>query len=121
MYSQATYLKQLKIALDFDETYTEDPLLWDKFVATVKQHGHDIRFVTFRYPVESEGIEKAAKKLEIPIIYTSRQQKRMFWDADIWIDDHPELIPITTPEQVKISVLNYKKVPPAVIKEQSLF
>ncbi len=82
----------LKIALDYDSTYTADPTLWDIFVNTCKYRGHEVKFVTYRYPTESKGIVADAKRIFIPIIFTSRKPKRDFYDADIWIDDFPETI-----------------------------
>lgn len=94
MNDPTAFPKQLKIALDFDDTYTADSGLWSAFVYSAKSRHHIVKFVTFRYPTETEDIEQSAKMLGIEIIYTSRQQKRLFWNADIWIDDLPEVIPV---------------------------
>lgn len=87
----------MRIALDFDETFTRDPALWTEFVRHAKERGHDVRFVTMRYPTEGEDIEAYADRSCIPIIYTSRAQKRAFCAAQdfrphVWIDDSPEFI-----------------------------
>ncbi len=82
----------MKIAIDYDGTFTAIPQQISGFVRELKYAGHDVRFVTMRYPYESMGIDKAARMLNIPIVYTSRQQKRNHWDADIWLDDFPEAI-----------------------------
>lgn len=86
----------MNIALDFDDTYTRDPILWDKFIDDALERGHDIRIVTFR---RSDMRDPAINwiELKIPVIFTSFQQKRQFtdsigWRPDIWIDDTPEYI-----------------------------
>lgn len=87
----------MKIALDYDETYTADPILWDGFVQAAIRRGHEVCFVTFRSsdfpPVMNEDIEMDALSLGIKIIYTGGKQKSTMFDADIWIDDSPVLIP----------------------------
>lgn len=82
----------LKIALDYDDTYTADPWLWDIFVGNAIRRGHDVRFCTFRMDWDTEGIKDDAARLKIPIIFTNKQQKRKCFDADIWIDDSPQYI-----------------------------
>jgi hypothetical protein len=86
----------VNIALDFDDTYTRDPAMWDAFIAMVKDRGHDIRIVTFR---KSTMRDPALDWLSqyIPVIYTEYTQKRQFtnkmgWMVDVWIDDSPEFI-----------------------------
>lgn len=89
--------RPLKISLDYDKTFTAAPDLWTMLVVNAKNLGHDIRFVTFRHKnpiIENKDIETDARKLDIPIIYSEYRPKRIAWDADIWIDDMPELIPV---------------------------
>ena len=84
----------MNIALDFDDTYTKDPELWDQFIFTARTRGHDIRIVTFRKSVMRDD---ALENIGIPVIYTEFTQKRSFtndmgWMVDVWIDDSPEFI-----------------------------
>lgn len=84
----------MNIALDFDDTYTRDPELWDQFIFTARARGHDIRVVTFR---KTTMRDRALDNIGIPVIYTGYQQKRQFtnkmgWIVDVWIDDSPEFI-----------------------------
>ena len=77
----------MRIALDFDGTYTADPYLWDRFIEMCRDR-HDIWCVTMRYPHEEAEIS-------IPVIYTSRKAKKIYCEEkgihfDIWIDDCPE-------------------------------
>lgn len=79
----------MKIALDYDETYTADPELWDKFIASCEGK-HEVWIVTMRRPT-------APIDVNYPVIYTSRQAKMEFClnighIFDIWIDDTPEWI-----------------------------
>lgn len=84
----------MNIALDFDDTYTRDPAMWDAFIDMAISCGHDIRIVTFR---KSTMRDFALDDMLIPVIYTEYQQKRQFtnkmgWMVDVWIDDSPEFI-----------------------------
>lgn len=82
------------IALDFDETYTEDPTAFNEIVRIFKARGHTVTFVTFRDPrYNNTDIEVAANELGIDIVFTSGKQKAHVFKADIWIDDTPVLIP----------------------------
>lgn len=83
----------MNFALDFDETYTASPLLWDKFIDVAKFHGHIVTFVTFRFEGwGNEDIESTAKSLGIGVVYTNGRQKQHVFDADVWIDDSPETV-----------------------------
>ena len=42
----------MKIALDYDDTYTQDPELWLRFVKDALERNHDVRVVTMRFPFE---------------------------------------------------------------------
>lgn len=78
----------MKIALDYDGTYTEDPELWNFFKVMAERMGHEVWIVTMRRPEERiEGIDQ--------VIYTSRKAKKIYCDENnlgftIWIDDTPE-------------------------------
>ncbi len=88
-------VKQLKIALDYDETYTADKAFWRSFVELAKAHQHHVSFVTFRRDDicdNNADIEYDAKQCEIDIVYSSMKPKRSVLDADIWIDDSPATI-----------------------------
>lgn len=82
------------IALDYDKTFTEDKPLWKSFVLKAKEHNHSITFVTFRPEFwDNNDIEDDARLLDIAIVYTNGKQKADCFNADIWIDDMPYLIP----------------------------
>lgn len=88
----------MKIAMDYDHTFTADKPIFAAIVRLLKQRGHDVRFCTYRFEqnasaYHNEDIEADAKDLDIPIVYCNYTQKREVWQADIWMDDMPELIP----------------------------
>lgn len=83
----------MKIALDYDETYTKDPVLWGYFIDHAVQRGHEVMVVTFRAP------ELEIEDMGIPVYYTSYRAKRKYMESqgvriDIWIDDSPETITV---------------------------
>lgn len=93
----------MKIALDYDETYTADPYLWDPFIRSAKYRGHSVTFVTFRYGPDNAyrednnaDIKSDAERLGIDIVFCNHHQKSHCFKADIWIDDMPILIPTYT-------------------------
>lgn len=82
----------MKISLDYDNTYTLDPKLWDAFIDAAKRQGHDVVCVTMRHDDVDERIEMPCE-----IIYTGRKAKAAYLDErsvkiDIWIDDSPHWI-----------------------------
>lgn len=88
----------MKIGLDYDETYTKDPILWAAFVALARAQGHEVRIVTARSPTEDK-IEDVG---DIPVIYCDGVAKRFHctwfandrkgWIPDVWIDDKPQSV-----------------------------
>lgn len=85
----------MKIALDYDGTYTEAPEVWRQFVMGMMSEGHEVMIVTFRpphCPVDINGLEEV-----IDVYYTSAVPKRKYMESkgihiNIWIDDMPDLI-----------------------------
>lgn len=81
------------IALDYDGTYTADPILWDTFIFTAQHRGHQVHVVTMRH--ESEPVRLGEQPARIH--YTDRKAKLPFMVAlgltvQIWIDDRPDFI-----------------------------
>lgn len=82
----------MRIALDWDETVTKDPLMWIEFIKMVQDHGHEVMIVTFRDPGLPVEFDPG-----IHVYYTSYKAKRRYMkdqgiDIDVWIDDSPECI-----------------------------
>jgi hypothetical protein len=87
----------MRIALDFDETITEDPHFWSEFVRLAKRHGHSVTIVTFRMSShENSDIAGFAHEHDIAFICTGGKQKASCHQADVWIDDMPAIIPHIT-------------------------
>ena len=82
----------MKIALDYDETFTKDPKFWRKFIDQCHLADHEVMIVTFRdpsIPIEAE--------LPIDVYYTSYRAKRDHMtnigiNIDVWIDDSPDCV-----------------------------
>ena len=81
----------LVIALDYDNTYSDDPELWDQFIAIAQKRNHLVVGVTFR------GTDRPVE-MPVEVIYTGGVLKADylrqidFPEPSIWIDDWPELI-----------------------------
>lgn len=88
----------MRIALDFDGTFTADVRFWSNFVLAARQNDDDVYIVTFRSPDQShEILDWLGQGYASGVYYTSGEKKRKFMndrniDIDIWIDDQPELI-----------------------------
>ncbi len=84
----------MKIALDYDNTYTLDPDGWNIFIETMISRGHEIYIVTHRH----YELDKIPHDIKIHIIYTNGVAKKLYtWafhgvEIDVWIDDKPETV-----------------------------
>lgn len=74
------------IALDYDGTYTADPVLWDAFIKKAKERGHEVKIATMRFPSEP------VPDVGCEVVYTERKAKYGCMPADIWIDDRPHFL-----------------------------
>lgn len=89
----------MNISLDYDETYTRDPIAWDQFISLMKSRGHTVYCVTLRSSELHESLEVMNDlngKVDA-IFFTNRSAKRSFMSnqglwIDIWIDDMPIFI-----------------------------
>jgi hypothetical protein len=86
------------IAIDYDDTYTQDPELWNNFIKSSNERGHVVICVTMRYGTGGEEIDvlNSIGKL-CGVIFTGRRGKRNWVKEsniypDVWIDDRPEYI-----------------------------
>lgn len=80
----------MKIALDYDETYTEDPELFNVFTLRAISRGHEVKFVTWRRPDGDNAVlEATASMLGIDVVYCCGKAKMKCYAADVWIDDSP--------------------------------
>ena len=92
----------MKIALDYDNTYTADPEFWYEFMLDAKERGHDIFIVTYRderYDM-TDGLQFLIE--DDFEVYFTRGVAKKWWmnqfapeyhrDVCVWIDDKPEAI-----------------------------
>ncbi len=88
----------MRIALDFDGTYTEHPALWDAFIALAKAHGHTVNVVTLRHPVHDRiGVDRRLEQLGAGIVYCDGRPKHEVakergLSYTIWIEDDPRCV-----------------------------
>ena len=88
--------KPQTIAIDFDKTWTADPLGWYTFYHMMTDRGHTLILATGREKW-SDDMARANLPPEMRIIYCGRQLKEHACLAqghrvDIWIDDMPGMI-----------------------------
>ena len=87
----------MNISLDYDNTYTRDPIFWDLVVSSAKRHGHKVYVVTMRTPEEGEEVRRYLQDKVEMIVFTSRRAKKdycsnLMISIDVWIDDMPLFI-----------------------------
>jgi hypothetical protein len=87
----------LKLALDYDNTYTCDPDMWDKFIQLAKASGHTVYCVTMRYASEEDTNFKRIREYVVGVYFTGRKAKAKYMfdqgiDISVWIDDIPFFI-----------------------------
>ena len=91
------------IILDYDETYTADPYLWDQFIATAQRNGHTVICCTMRFPDQDRlnaDVIEVMRLNRVEIVYAANHRDK--WEAvqaaghvpenAIWIDDRPQYI-----------------------------
>jgi hypothetical protein len=88
----------MNISVDFDETYTRDPELWDLFIELAKHRGHEVYCITARPPTKinkDEVYDTIGKRIgKENCLFTDAMAKAKFaYDKgihiDVWIDDLP--------------------------------
>lgn len=96
----------MRIALDYDDTYTLDRASWRKAVAALMMNPcTSVTFVTARMERgDNEDIYQDAKAMGIDIVFCNRKPKQECFTADVWIDDTPLAIP--TPDAMRVSLLS---------------
>lgn len=84
----------MKFAIDYDKTFTADPVLFEIFINVGSGRGHVFDIVTMRFPHEEIVLTHTASKLIRYVIYTEQKAKIAYCkkkglEYDIWIDDAP--------------------------------
>ena len=87
----------MKIAVDYDGTYSAAPDMWSDIISIMKSHGADVRIVTHRHEV-LDNIDNVIDP-PVKVIYTDGVAKEWFckrrgdfWSPDVWVDDRPRTI-----------------------------
>lgn len=81
----------MRIALDYDKTYTVDHEFWLDFILLAQKYKHVVYCVTMRH-AETEAV-----LMPCLVIYTERKAKKPYCEAiglpmDVWIDDSPQFL-----------------------------
>lgn len=88
----------LVIAIDFDDTFTADEMLWSDFILNAIVRGHRVYCVTSRRDDEDnlEAMTEVFERygVDIPIVFCNMGSKLWTMEqrgvhVDIWIDDAP--------------------------------
>lgn len=87
----------MQIGLDYDDTYTRDPATWNAVISLLRQAGHKVYVVTWRFPDECTPVHMNLSGYVDGIYPTSRKAKEKFMFAqgiciDVWIDDNPRAV-----------------------------
>jgi hypothetical protein len=85
----------MNIGLDYDDTFTRDPIGWTAVVKLLVSRGHTVMIVTWRDEDEAVEVTCEMNYWQVPVdgIYaTDRKAKEKFmYDKgiriDVWVDD----------------------------------
>ena len=101
----------MKIALDYDQTFDQDKEFWAKVVNLAKEHGHIVTIVTGRVNSDfgNEDILSDAKNMGIDVVFCSQIPKSEKFTADVWIDDSPLNIISTETMKAMIALDKFAK------------
>ena len=82
----------MNVSLDYDDTYSLDPKVWDKIIDILHKANLKVYCITKRYEHLADDIKEA---LDIPIIFVPKGKSKGLEaykrgiKIDIWIDDKP--------------------------------
>lgn len=83
----------MNIGLDYDDTYTRDPLMWDSVIDIMQKCGHKVYLVTWRTPSECYDLPKDLTNKLDGVYPTSRKAKESYMlsqgiNIHVFIDDN---------------------------------
>ena len=85
----------MRIAIDFDGTFTAAPDFWREVIALAKSRGHAVVCVSCRQQTEENfrDIDAAMAPCLVPIYLTGGSPKRWYLEqrgeqVDVWVDDN---------------------------------
>ena len=85
----------MKIAIDWDDTYTADPALFNAIISLMIERGHVVYCVTARRG--SPADKREVRIPNVPTFFTGYASKTWHMNniegikVDIWIDDNPAM------------------------------
>lgn len=84
------------IAIDYDNTYTVDPALWNQVIKLFQEAGHTVICCTGRTDAMAQPVLDSIGKL-VPVVFAGGTPKReacnkQGYNVSVWCDDMPELI-----------------------------
>lgn len=84
------------ISIDYDNTYTTAPTLWDDFIRLSLAVGHTVICTTARPEVMGQVVLDSIGRL-VPVIFAGGEWKREValkrgYKVDVWVDDMPEYV-----------------------------
>lgn len=88
------------IALDYDETYTRDPVFWNCLIHDAIERGHEVYCVTLRSERQMDEVYETVGYIighDHCIPCNAESKRDTMWNkhgliVDVWIDDSPEFI-----------------------------
>lgn len=85
------------IAIDFDQTYTADRVMWNDIIRTMQKYNHTVLCVTCRPEWDITGMGDIARLIGWENVYfTDNEAKIPYMEGkshvDIWIDDTPATV-----------------------------
>ncbi len=88
----------MRIAIDYDDTFTADPATWCKVIRVLEDAGHEVVCVSARF-ANAENLEELGRNLprHMQIVLSEHNAKaevmaKRGTPVDIWIDDWPTAI-----------------------------
>ena len=88
----------MRIGLDYDDTFTVDPVAWSEVVAVLQSRGHEVVCVSARYKCfENQRELEDAIPPGVDVVLCSMNAKldvmrKRGTPVDVWIDDNPYTI-----------------------------
>lgn len=86
----------MRLAIDFDDTYTRSPALWDAFLRIAREDGHIVWCVTVHKARQMEEVHASIGQIigidncMPPESFPSADHLDTY--VDTWIEDAPEMI-----------------------------
>lgn len=83
----------MNLSLDFDDTYTRDPKMWQSVIKTMQESGHKVYLVTWRTPEECKELPEELTNIVDGVYPTSRKAKESYMlsqgiNIHVWLDDN---------------------------------